>query len=241
MAVAQVLVKTLRSVKKLAVITALALCAGTAVLSAYAYVIRSQAESLLKDLTSLRIGVSTDSDVEQVIQRHRRFVTGQHRDQSSFSTAFKIQNTWLSALRLEPQAWFDAGVIVENGRVSQISASLFRVMPIYPTFEASAGMVVEYARNSSNHVPSPHYYFPTPVGKPYLRVELDSQASALERRHAFDFSFRCLTKPGGGCDLSCDYLPSAWQDWRESLKSSGLGPEVFYEHYPKSTRCEPAH
>jgi len=114
-------------------------------------------------------------------------------------------------------------------------------MPIYPTFGASAGMVVEYLDYPKFRRPTtPHYFFPTPVGKPYLRVELDSQASTLERQHAYDFSFRCLTKPGGGCDLSCDYLPSAWQDWRESLKGSGLYPEVFYDHYPKSTRCEPA-
>jgi len=83
---------------------------------------------------------------------------------------------------------------------------------------------------------SSHYYFPTPVGKPYLRVQLDSQASTTQRQRAFDFSFMCLTKPGWGSDLPCDYLPSAWQDLKESLRGSGLYPDYFYARYPKSTR-----
>jgi len=32
-----------------------------------------------------------------------------------------------------------------------------------------------------------------------------------QRQHAFAFSLECFTKPGGGCDLPCDYLPLAWE------------------------------
>ena len=61
-----------------------------------------------------------------------------------------------------------------------------------------------------------YYFVPTPICKPYLRISLDSHAASIQRKRAFDFSFRCLVKPGGGCDLPCDYLPSAWQDWKAS-------------------------
>lgn len=229
----------LRIFKKFLAVTAIVLVAGAIVLASYAFVIRYQAESLLKDVTSLKVGVSTATDAQQVIQRHSRHILGESHNDHSFATAFMIRNTWLSRLRLEPPAWFDANVAVDDGKVQQIGASLFRSMNIFPTFGASAGMVIQNAGDASNRrYPLGHYEFRTPVGKPYLYVELDSLASPVQKQHAFDFSFRCLTKPGWGCDLSCDYLPSAWQDWKESLKGSNLYPEIFYEHYPKSARCD---
>ena len=112
-------------------------------------------------------------------------------------------------------------------------------MPIFPTFNASAGIVTEYSDCPQQVCTHEHYRFPTPVGKPYLRVVLDSDASPIQRQHAFDFSFRCLVKPGGGCDLPCDYLPSAWKDWKESLRDTPLWPKVFNDAYPNNERCGP--
>jgi hypothetical protein len=212
---------------------------GLLVLMIYGLVVKTQAESLLKDLTSLRVGVSGEAEVQRLVQRHTRYVVDQRRDDRSISAEFKVENRWLSTMQLEPPASFNASVRVEDGKVIQITAGLFRAMDIHPTFGASAGLVEDDLETSRRHEHEPsHYYFPTPVGKPYLRVQLDSAASEIQRKHAFDFSFMCLTKPGWGCDLSCDYLPSAWQDWRESLKGSPLYPTYFYERYPKSTRCK---
>jgi hypothetical protein len=229
----------LRIAQLLAVVV-IGLGGGTMALVGYAVVITAQARDLLKDLTSLKVGISTEADVQRFVQRHRRYVVSEYRGDHTSSTAFEIRNKWLSALKIEPKAWFSASVAVQDGDVRQIGASLFRSMDIFPTFQASAGMVVENAglhpKNFST--PDTHYYFLTPVGKPYLRVEMDSQASQVQRRHAFDFSFRCLTKPGGRCDLPCDYLPSAWQDWKETLRGSGLYPSYFNERYPKSARCK---
>jgi hypothetical protein len=231
---------TLRIFNKLSAAVAVLVGAGLVALTSYGLVVKAQAESLLSDLTSLRVGVSGEAEVQRLVQRHRRYVDGQHRDEHNLSTEFKIENRWLSIMRIEPPAWMNASVWVRDDRVVQIGAGLFRAMDIYPTFGASAGMVVENLENSMKHHrywPS-HYYFPTPVGKPYLRVQLDSTASEIQRKRAFDFSFRCLVKPGWGCDLPCDYLPSAWWDWQESLKGSPLYPTPFYEHYPKSGRCK---
>ena len=233
--------RTLRFLKRLSAAVAILIGAGVVVLTGYGLVVKAQAESLLSDLTSLRVGVSGGAEVQRLIRRHQRYVVGQHRDEHDLSTAFKIENRWLSIMRLEPPAWMNASVAVHDGKVVQISAGLFRAMDIFPTFGASAGMTVETLDDSERDGhESSHYFFPTPVGKPYLSVQLDSGASEIQRKHAFDFSFRCLVKPGPGwgCDLSCDYLPSAWQDWRESLKGSGLYPAFFNERYPASTRCK---
>lgn len=215
------------------------LAAVFVVLTTYGLVVRIEAKSLLGDLTSLRVGISGEAEVLRLVRRHKSYAVEQRRDDQSLYTEFRIENRWLSTLRLEPPARFRASVNVQEGRVSAIFAGLFREMDIYPTFGASAGIVEEDLETSKRHeYQSSHYYFPTPVGKPYLRVQLDTAASDIQRKHAFDFSFKCLTKPGWGCDLSCDYLPAAWQDWRESLKGSDLYPNFFYERYPNSTRCK---
>jgi hypothetical protein len=230
---------TLLASRRLVAIAVIALGAGTVILASYALAIKAQAEALLKDITSLKVGASTELDVQQLTRRHKRYISDHYDNQRTTTIVFAIQNKWLSTLRLEPDASFRASIAVEDGHVSRISAALFRSMDIYPTFQASAGIVEENASHPANSWEgSSHYYFPTPVGKPYLRVALDPQATPVQRRRAFDFSFRCFIKPGWGCDLPCDYLPAAWQDWKESLRGSGLYPDIFYQRYPKSRRCK---
>jgi hypothetical protein len=212
---------------------------GAVVLGCYALFIKAQAESLLKDVATLRVGKSTESEVEQVERKHRRYVVSHESTDEVAITTFKVQNSWLAALKLEPLAWFGTSVSVKSGHVCCISAWLMRSMNIYPTFTASAGMVEEYAEYPEyfSRLGLHHLDFPTPVGKPYLRVVMDSHVSTSQRRRAFSFSFRCLIKPGGGCDLPCDYLPLAWQDWKASLQGRGFSDD-FDRRYPKSLRCK---
>jgi len=209
-------------------------------LACYAVVIKSQAEALLKDLTALAVGKSTEADAQQFTERHKRLLTSRICESDYCVTGFAVRNRWLSALRLEPPAGFDAEFTVKDGKVVGIHAMLARSMPIYPTFGASAGIVTEHAEYPPQLAGRRgHYSFPTPTGKPYLYVELDSQASAVQRKHAFDFSFRCLVKPGWGCNLSCDYLPLAWQDWKVELRDSGFPMSDFDRSYPNNVRCKP--
>jgi len=107
---------------------------------------------------------------------------------------------------------------VRQGKVEEIWAGLFRTMDIYPSFGASAGVVNDYAQVPERYADKGHYIFPTPVGKPYLKVVVDELAGQIERQHAFAFSFRCLTRVGGACDLPCDYLPLAWIDGRRTFR-----------------------
>jgi hypothetical protein len=222
-------------------IAALALAVGVVGISlaCYALVIKAEAEALLKDVTALTVGKSTEVDAQQFSQRHKRLFASHHCEHDFCVTSFKVENRWLSALRLEPRAELQVDFTVQNGTVTRIGAILARAMPIYPTFQASAGLVDEYAEIPPKLAPRGHYSFPTPVGKPYLRILLDSQASALQREHAFAFSFRCLVKPGWGCNLPCDYLHLAWQDWKAELRDSGFPMSDFNRSYPKNERCKP--
>jgi hypothetical protein len=197
-------------------------------------VIQKDASNLLDELTALRVGRSSREDAERFAQHHSKFLTERVCQNSTCNYTFVITNQWLSALHLEPNAGFRAGITVENGTVIRIGAGLARTMDIYPTFNASAGMVEEFAEMPERYGQEGHYGFPTPVGKPYLKVVLDSHANEVQRQHAFAFSFRCLTKPGGGCDLSCDYLPLAWKDWRADLQPTFPN---FDGVYPGSECC----
>ena len=114
-------------------------------LSCYAFFIKAQAESLLKDLTALTVGSSTESEVEQLTRKHSRYLVSRESSGEVATTNFTVQNRWLSALKLEPAALFGASVSVKGGHAYRISAWLMRSMDIYPTFQASAGMVDEYA------------------------------------------------------------------------------------------------
>jgi hypothetical protein len=212
--------------------------AGTVVLTCYAFVIKAQAESLLRDVAALALGVSSKEDVEKLARRHKWYLESEVTHNHEITISFKVQNTWLSTLRLEPPARFTADVTLTDGKVNHIGAFLFRSIDIYPTFSGSAGIVDEYAEYPRQYAGREHYAFLTPVGKPYLRIVLDSRATPIQRQHAFGFSFRCLVKPGWGCDLPCDYLPLAWRDWKDYLESVNF-LDVFNQHYPNSSRCKP--
>jgi hypothetical protein len=229
----------LRNKLKLVTVLAIVVIVGGILLACYALVIKAQAKSLLADVTALAVGRATEADAQQFAQRHRWFLVSNSCNDNGCDTVFKVRNKWLSALRIEPRAEFNVHIGVKNGNVNRIGASLLRSMDIFPTFPASAGLVDEYAELPEDYAARGRYVFPTPVGKPYLRVVLDSQASAVQRQHAFAFSFRCLVKPGWECNLSCDYLPLAWQDWKVSLRESGFPMDDFNRSYPKSTRCGP--
>jgi hypothetical protein len=153
--------------------------AVAALLSCYALFVGSQAASLLMDLTTLNVGTSTESDVEQLTRKYLPFLVSRESNDGVTTTSFSVRNTWLSALRLEPVAFFRASVGVKKGRVCHIGALLFRSMDIYPTFQGSARMVDEYTEYPKQYSREEQYEFPTPVGKPYLKALLDSHASPL--------------------------------------------------------------
>lgn len=206
-------------------------------LACYGLVVKTRAEALLKDLTSLTIGRSTEADAQRFAQRHSGLLASRHCNDAGCTTSFQIRNSWLAAARLEPESEFDASYTVDNGMVTRIGAMLVRAMPSYPSFSGSAGIVNQSVEFPSRWGGVGHYLFRTPVGKPYLKAELDSQASAVQRSHAFAFSFRCLAKPGWGCDLPCDYLPLPWQDWKADLEGSGFPMSDFDKSYRNNARC----
>ena len=178
-------------------------------------------------------------DVEEIASRHKHALWEHRCTAGQCLFVFQIYNTWLSRLKLEPAAMFRADVRLSAGTVESIGIVLARATQVFPTSD-SAGRTEEY-RRFPDPVPDAadqHYWFPTPVGKPYLRVALDAGATPEQREHAYAYSLKCLVKPGRGCDLPCDYLPLAWKDWQAELKKSGFGADGFGPFYPERARCQ---
>jgi hypothetical protein len=206
-------------------------------LSVYAFAIHASAKSILKDVSALRVGVSSIAEVEALAARHQGTLRERHCDNQKCIVSFEVYNTWLYRLKLEPIARFRASVEADGGTVNFIEVILSRDTGAFPT-SPSAGITEEYLNvpKRMGNVSTP-YWFPTPVGKPYLRVALTSQANVVERQHAYAYSLRCLIKLGGGCDLPCDYLPVAWHDWEAELEKHGFGVGGFGGYYPNRKRC----
>ena len=208
-------------------------------LAVYAFTIRERANSILKDVYALRIGASSTSDIEQLAVRHRGALRERRCDTQKCFIAFEVYNTWLYRVKLEPIARFRVDLEATNGTLNHIGVMLSRETLVFPTFP-SAGMIDEYQRVPERWLKFSQapYWFPTPVGKPYLKVVLTTEASAVQREHAYAFSLRCLIKPGGGCDLPCDYLPLAWRDWQAELENQAFGAGGFGPYYQNRARCK---
>lgn len=69
------------------------------------------------------------------------------------------------------------------------------------------------------------FSFPTPVGKPYLRVRLTPSAPASFRDRAFALNMNCFVG-FAACNAPCDYLPLAWNDWEIDLSKRGWSQDL---------------
>jgi hypothetical protein len=223
-----------RFVNRFLIAIALVCAICGAVLVAYAVVITRGASSVVSGLRELKVGASTVGDVERMAAQLSPGVWRSKRcDGINCLFAFSVDNSLLRKARLEPAAEFYAEVSVEDGIVRRIFAALRRDTGVYLSFP-SAGMVTEYEVYPHQYAAYKPYEFPQPIGKPYLDVKLNRYATPEQRRRAYAFSLACLTKPGRGCDLPCDYLPLAWRDWTP-LWDTIAG---YKEFYPDRARCQ---
>jgi hypothetical protein len=227
--------KILSQVRWLCAVVVLCLVVAAVGLTAYALIIQAEARSILRDVSGLKVGVSSMADVDKLIGRHKSHLANKQCEASICDYLFEIKNWWLFRMRIEPETDFRAWVTVDGATVEGIGAMVSRDTRVFPTFP-SAGIVREYRQfPTMREVKWKSYDFPSPIGKPYLEVVLDTGATPEQRQHAWDLSLHCLVKPGNGCDLPCDYLPAAWRDRESELKSEGWDTG---EYYPNRARCK---
>ena len=224
------IMRFLRWVACLTIVLAVSAAVG---LTVYGAIVKVQAEAILHDVSELTVGMSSQAEVRRLAAHHKSELTIKDCGPEQCTYFFEIGNRWLVRARIEPDARFQAWVTVDHNVIRSLHVWVMRDTMVFPTM-SSGGIVEEYPEYPKRYrSDETHYGFPTPVGKPYLRVVLDSHATREQREHAYAFSLRCLIKPGGGCDLPCDYLPLAWKDWESELKQSASG---FGDYYPNRAR-----
>jgi hypothetical protein len=113
-------------------------------LAIYAVAIQSEAQSILEDVSGLRVGVSTTEEVKALAARHQHALRDEHCEPGKCSISFQIYNTWLYRLKLEPIAIFWAHVEANGETVSSITIMRSRETKVFPTFP-SAGITEEYS------------------------------------------------------------------------------------------------
>ncbi len=208
----------------------------------YRHYLKQTSAALLADLKALTIGQSDFADGTRIAQKYRQFrVEGNasvpaspdpgknvfpgntcNSDHCFFE--FTVDNLPLSSLHFLRPARFTAAFAVLDGRVQYVEASLFGG-------PGNNGGIVEEINPRSDRQPT--YRFPTPIGKPYLFVELTPSAPASIREHAFDLNVDCLIA-FTDCDNPCDYLPLAWEDWKAEMDQKGWLADLrrAYPHCP---------
>jgi hypothetical protein len=205
----------------------------------YGYLLKRAAANLVHDVAGLTLGESTYADAKQIATSYRRFrVPAWGAESTSTDTCtpekclfmFDLSNLVISRVNLVRPAILRATVAVNNGRVSSVG------IVFWGGRGGVHGVFVEEAERFSNHAIGA-YSFPTPVGKPYLRVAVTPHASDSEKQHAFTIDVDCLAS-WRACDVACDYLPLAWQDWKKDLLTRGYDDKSFLVSYPQSTRCK---
>lgn len=225
------------------------LLAGLSILSilTYGLYLRSHPDHLLADVKHLEIGESNFSDVERIALRYGKFrilgggsvPVSANPAENRFSddcTAdkcllnFVIVNDSISRFRVVQRASFGVTLAVLSGKVRYAEAR------ISGGPHGANGVIVTEVEESPR-ITRLWYEFPTPVGKPYLHVQVASAAPSEVRRRAWTLSTRCLMSPTG-CDIACDYLPLAWQDWKSSLVQKGISEDDFRISYPNDRRCK---
>lgn len=198
---------------------------------------QEQAQALLRDVRALRVGESTEGDVQRIVQRYGGETSG-------YLFAGCPNSDKKHALAI-----LSGGVKGHTGSIIMLRTVLLQLFG-YPLWEVSADFTMDHG-----HLCSAHYHLSTsPVGGPlssslslfvnydallsipddspyYISVRhiensteywvrLTSNATDDQKRHAFDFDLSCLNR-FGGCQTGCEIMPSVWLDYQEQARAQG--------------------
>lgn len=206
---------------------------GSAVVG-YATYLKHSAQHLRDDVAALAMKGGSFDDAHQLAARYREFRVPAYISawskgrqlvirQDDPCTAkqcaitIRIETTALARLHIISWSKLTATILVVDNQVAVIDLTLqggqHRNSGGYVRYVGCCTSVSELFRVNSS---SSAYSFPTPIGKPYLMVQLTNQATPQQKQRAFDLNMSCLLSRSG-CDWPCDYLPLAWKDYEKEV------------------------
>jgi hypothetical protein len=199
---------------------------------------RSKAEMLLKEIQKIHVGESTAADVNRITQG---YIDAGVLSSSSMCASADSS----SSIRISSDALNDLGTkfpklrlvglrpwgvvatfLLDRGKVCYFEYSLGTV-PRSDRNEMHLTVVSVPSMSSDNQAKYEFYSARYSVARGYIHnftTQLYPEATADQRRRAFDFDLSCLTKLQG-CKNPCEVMPSAWIDYQKDAKEKdGEGP-----------------
>jgi hypothetical protein len=188
------------------------------------------AETLLRGVQKLKVGESTEEDINRVVAEHSAESRIGHFNFCGVGAETHrtvIGNSILNWLGyrskvLRPfgnRVWrVEADFVVDKGKLCFVQFVLQTSDPRYglqitsssiATQDSEDTKVVPYAVDAGTR-----YY------TRYVRIETTTLAAEEERQHAFDFNLACLSRLRG-CTTRCEVVPSAWLDYEEKTNHNG--------------------
>jgi hypothetical protein len=179
---------------------------------------RRKAELLLKNVRTIYVGRSTESDVRNVIGSIGGNTIPAQSSASTLSYNVWIANGFLNQLgmkfpvlrRFGLEPWgVTAAFQIEQGKVRSFDYSL-GLMRINQWKELRVGISAPAANPDVSRVS----YFPRYSTGKFIEFTtiIYPDATQAERQRAFDLDLSCLTR-FGGCSHPCELIPSAWTDY----------------------------
>lgn len=183
---------------------------------------RHQAEALLRDVRSIRVGESTTADVLRIVQRYPSALPGSASScAADESHSILIANDIINRLGFAAPGFRILGVrpsgvvvmfLLENGQVCYMSYAFGAALS---DLELEAEVTERLFDCDVNATEYPEACYSVAEGSirltRRLTAELSNLASPQQRQHAFGFDLSCLTKIRG-CRRLCEMNPSVWRD-----------------------------
>lgn len=199
-----------------------------------------QAVSLLQAVRTLRVGQSTEADVQRLVRQYGGEAGGQYsglcrspeRTHTILIGSEKLNSLGERAAWFRPFGnrvwWVAVGIVMSHGTVCWISWNV--------SADSSYNYTVLSLQTDSVE--------PSSAEKPYdvsagtvnyfrrIRVQVSSDASRESFKHAFDYDLSCLARPEG-CRATCEVMPSAWLDYQKEAHEQGwpLPPEELGDRH----------
>jgi hypothetical protein len=187
---------------------------------------------LLRDIRSLKVGESTNLDVQPILHRFRWAQGGGYS--SSCSSADSSHSTWVGTMnrvqwagpilrRFGLRPWgVSSMLILQKGRVCFVGYYLGITNSTWePDLDLSATAVPSGSISLLDHFQS-RYSLHRRVLRCIrrFRIVVTPDATAEERENAFAFELACLATLRG-CNQPSEIMPPAWKDFCEEAKRNG--------------------
>jgi hypothetical protein len=234
---------------RIAAVSLLLTFAAIAVAMSIVYVLQlrveRRAEALLSDVRSLRLEISTSTDVMAIVHKYQgfEFIGGWNSGCGPYESSYSVRIANDSINRIGLRFPFLQFAVKPQGVVAsfmlnqdRLHCMIFRVES-HPPHDWKRLMVEAHA-----YPAAPRVLWPSsnPFGVEYdggkfwyFFANLRPDATPEELKLTFNFDLSCIARIGG-CVAACELMPTAWLEYEKKVQEGGLR---MPQHELNDRRC----